>query len=497
MSAVTTYNVGLGLSFAGQNDESTVDGEMTGYPQDPSFYSASYVTPGTLAPLEGSIDMSSADYESSPALSNGQFYVPRVARSEGEPCPSPNMPVNPSFMSPRFNNDYPPSRMASRFHAVRSLSSSASMMAPPSFSPYQNSHLLPSPAVFADSPIASPMPPTIQESDSYAYFHSTPVISTPNGIHSGYASPSVLQQSPENVPIDYYGSPLVSPPITPMEQHTPYATPLSSNSFKSEFDERSIEYPMSPYTPTYSQHLFPPQPDIGRRPVSAGRQMPQRDLYAHAGLFPLKRAASLNSSRYGKSMSPPRSSPSLSPPGTRRPAYSKWTPEEDDMLRNAISVHGTSKWSLVASLVPGRTAMQCSTRWQGALNTTIHKGKWEAEEDRILIAAVEKWRTEHPPRSPVSGDSDDDEEQSEGIPWGVIAAMLPRRRTGIQCQARWSEALDPTIRKGKWTAEEDEMLFKGVEEFGQCWIKVSSRVKGRTQRQIRTRWMQIRGREKS
>ena len=74
--------------------------------------------------------------------------------------------------------------------------------------------------------------------------------------------------------------------------------------------------------------------------------------------------------------------------------------------------------------------------------------------------------------------------------------MLPRRRTGIQCQARWSEALDPTVRKGKWTPEEDAMLYKGVSEYGQSWIKVASKVRGRTQRQIRTRWMQIRGRER-
>jgi hypothetical protein len=502
MSAVSTYNVGLGLLFPGQNDDPAVDGEMSGYPQDPSFYATSYVAQGKPAVLENSVDMSIAECECSstfPSSSYGQFCVPRISRSEGEPSPSPTMPMNPSFLSPRLSEDYSESRMSSRFHAVRSQSSSASMMVPPSFSVYANTHLSPSTATFADTPIASPMQPAMQDSDSYAYFHSTPVISTNDEIPSGFASPSVLQHSPDHAPADYYSQrPLVSPPVTPMAQHTPYATPLSADSLKMEFDERSVEYPLSPYTSTYySQHLFPPQPDIGRRPVSAGRQMPQRDLYAHANLIPLKRTVSLNSSRYGKSSSPLRSSPSLSPPSSKRPAYSKWTREEDEMLRHAISVHGTSKWSLVASLVPGRTAMQCSTRWQGALNTAIHKGKWEPEEDRILIAAVEKWRAEHLPRSPSSEDLDDEEEHSEVIPWGVIATMLPRRRTGIQCQARWSEALDPTIRKGKWTTEEDEMLFKGVEEFGQCWIKVSSRVKGRTQRQIRTRWMQIRGREKS
>jgi hypothetical protein len=285
-----------------------------------------------------------------------------------------------------------------------------------------------------------------------------------------------------------------------MVSHTPYAAQMSPGSVKTDFEERSMEYPMSPYTPTYSHHLIPPQQyDSSRRPASAGRHMPPQDIYgdgAAHGVTPLKRAVSLNSRRYTKSLSPPQSTSSSSPPGSKRPTYSKWTIDEDNMLRTAISIHGTSKWSLVASMVKGRTAMQCSTRWQGALNTSIHKGKWEPEEDRILIAAVGKWKADHPLRSPSYRNFDDKDEQAETVPWGLIATTLPRRRTGIQCQARWSEALDPTIRKGKWTPEEDDMLRKGVNEHGQCWIKVASKVHGRTQRQIRTRWMQIRGRDK-
>ena len=428
--------------------------------------------------------------------------MPRAAHSECDPVispsfrfnnkktPSPGMPMESTYLSPRGNN-YGQSRMASRFHAIRSHSPGM-MLSPAAYSPYPQSRFSASPAAFTDTPLASPMQNEFQDSDTYAYFQTAQVVALPSErIHSGYASPSMLQCSPGNISAEHYGhSPLVSPPITPMEAHTPFAAQMSSSSMK--IDDRFIDYPMSPYTSNYGHHLLPA--DTARRPVSAGRQLPRPDYYAN-GIIPLKRAASLNSSRFAKSVSPPRSISSASPPGSKRPTYSKWTSEEDEMLRTAISIHGTSKWSLVASMVKGRTAMQCSTRWQGALNTTIHKGKWEPEEDRILLAAVDKWKSDHPPRSP-SSNSDDEDDQSEAIPWGLIATMLPRRRTGIQCQARWSEALDPTVRKGKWTAEEDEMLYKGVEEHGQCWIKVASRVRGRTQRQIRTRWMQIRGRDK-
>lgn len=385
-----------------------------------------------------------------------------------------------------------------RFQSVRSHSPGM-MLSPAAYSPYaQSSQFCASPALFNQTPLASPLQSEYNHSDSYPYFNSPHMSAASDGFQSTYASPLLLQHQQPN---QYYGhSPLVSPPITPMDGSSTFAHQMSSTPVKIEIQDRSFEYPMSPYTPTYASHphnLGLDESDTSRRPVSAGRLIAQRDIYSNDIVtnHPLKRAHSFNSTRFAKSLSPPRSvSSSSQSAGSKRPTYSKWTAEEDDMLRTAIAIHGTSKWSLVASMVKGRTAMQCSTRWQGALNTTIHKGKWEAEEDRILVTAVEKWREEHPPQSP--GYDSDDDEQGETIPWGMIASMLPRRRTGIQCQARWSEALDPTVRKGKWTPEEDEMLFKGVAEHGQCWIKVASKVKGRTQRQIRTRWMQIRGRDK-
>lgn len=78
----------------------------------------------------------------------------------------------------------------------------------------------------------------------------------------------------------------------------------------------------------------------------------------------------------------------------------------------------------------------------------------------------------------------------DNLPWSKIAQCIPNR-TGIQCQARWTEALDPAVRKGRWKKEEDEMLKLGVEKFGCCWIRVAGSIPGRTQRQCRTRWNQI------
>ncbi|KAI8085838.1 Homeodomain-like protein [Gilbertella persicaria] len=157
---------------------------------------------------------------------------------------------------------------------------------------------------------------------------------------------------------------------------------------------------------------------------------------------------------------------------TRQPSlYCRWTEQEDQLLSNAIQLYGPHAWTLIARHIPGRTPVQCSARWLGALNPQIHKGKWSKQEDDALTAAIASFK-------------------GKAIAWSQVAASIPNR-TGIQCQARWTEALDPNVRKGRWRKEEDEMLQLRVETYGCCWIRVAESIPGRTQRQCRTRYHQI------
>lgn len=169
----------------------------------------------------------------------------------------------------------------------------------------------------------------------------------------------------------------------------------------------------------------------------------------------------------------------------KKATYSKWSQEEDELLRAAVQLHGSNKWSLIANHIPNRTPMQCSTRWLGALNPTIHKGRWTDNEDHLLRTAVHH----HEAMAQV-----DEQGNLVPVPWNRIASNIPNR-TGIQCQARWSEALDPAVRKGKWSPDEDSLLMTGVSQYGRCWIRIADSIHGRTQRQCRTRWMQIRNKQ--
>ncbi|KAF9184734.1 hypothetical protein BGZ51_003161 [Haplosporangium sp. Z 767] len=93
---------------------------------------------------------------------------------------------------------------------------------------------------------------------------------------------------------------------------------------------------------------------------------------------------------------------------------------------------------------------------------------WTPEEDEFLKAAVQKY-----------GDKTEK--------WAKIAACVPGR-TNKNCRKRWFHSLDPKLKKGPWTEEEDHLLRTGVEMFKGQWSKIAERIPGRTDDQCAKRW---------
>jgi hypothetical protein len=67
-----------------------------------------------------------------------------------------------------------------------------------------------------------------------------------------------------------------------------------------------------------------------------------------------------------------------------------WTLEEDQLLKRAVEIFGTSKKSfpLVAAELEGRSASQCRERWDKSLDPSLKKGRWSSREERLLVLAV-------------------------------------------------------------------------------------------------------------
>ncbi|KAI8099934.1 uncharacterized protein BX664DRAFT_253500 [Halteromyces radiatus] len=49
-------------------------------------------------------------------------------------------------------------------------------------------------------------------------------------------------------------------------------------------------------------------------------------------------------------------------------AYVRWTPNEDQLLRQSVEQNGTGNWDKVASMVPDRSGQQCRQRWSKYLD---------------------------------------------------------------------------------------------------------------------------------
>ncbi|XP_022151137.1 transcription factor MYB124 isoform X2 [Momordica charantia] len=64
-----------------------------------------------------------------------------------------------------------------------------------------------------------------------------------------------------------------------------------------------------------------------------------------------------------------------------------WTQQEDDILREQISLHGTENWAIIASKFKDKTTRQCRRRWYTYLNSDFKKGGWSPEEDLLLCEA--------------------------------------------------------------------------------------------------------------
>ncbi|KAI9507697.1 Homeodomain-like protein [Russula earlei] len=142
-----------------------------------------------------------------------------------------------------------------------------------------------------------------------------------------------------------------------------------------------------------------------------------------------------------------------------------WDAESDRRLVEAVQKFGTESWSLVARLVSeDAQPNSCQNRWYRSLDPSIRRGNWSPEEDAQLRLAVNLY----------------------GHAWMEVASVIPGRNNE-QCRDRWTERLNPKVTKGKWTTEEDARLLSAVSEFGVGkWKEVSERIgTGRTDNTVR------------
>eukprot|EP00767_Chilomastix_cuspidata_P003346 gnl/Chilomastix_cuspidata/3466.p3 GENE.gnl/Chilomastix_cuspidata/3466~~gnl/Chilomastix_cuspidata/3466.p3 ORF type:complete len:139 (+),score=52.05 gnl/Chilomastix_cuspidata/3466:710-1126(+) len=103
------------------------------------------------------------------------------------------------------------------------------------------------------------------------------------------------------------------------------------------------------------------------------------------------------------------------------------------------------------------------------------RGRWTPREDELLIWAVSQCGVGN---------------------WVEVARLVPHRNDQ-QCLRHWEKVLNPAIRKGRFTSDEDKALLEAVSMLGTGrWSAVAKYVPGRTDKQVHLRYNTIKGNRK-
>jgi hypothetical protein len=97
-----------------------------------------------------------------------------------------------------------------------------------------------------------------------------------------------------------------------------------------------------------------------------------------------------------------------------------------------------------------------------------HREKFLPEEDVKLKELVQKYGT---------------------VSWDIIAREMPGRNPR-QCRERWKHYVSSTRPKSDWSPAEDVLLYQKMEEMGPRWTNLAQFFPGRTDLQVKSRWMQ-------
>lgn len=75
----------------------------------------------------------------------------------------------------------------------------------------------------------------------------------------------------------------------------------------------------------------------------------------------------------------------------------------------------------------------------------------------------------------------------EEISWDQVEEGF-KTRSKKQCRERWLSQLDPTLKKTEWTEEEDQLLLQLADQLTKKWAEIARRIPGRTENMVKNRW---------
>ena len=85
--------------------------------------------------------------------------------------------------------------------------------------------------------------------------------------------------------------------------------------------------------------------------------------------------------------------------------------------------------------------------------------------------------------------------KGEKVYWTRIAKRM-KNKTPRQCRERWNNYLNPNLKQGEWTQEEDDLLMLKFAEIGPHWNVLAKCFDGRSGNNVRNRYLTLERRNK-
>jgi len=146
---------------------------------------------------------------------------------------------------------------------------------------------------------------------------------------------------------------------------------------------------------------------------------------------------------------------------SQKKTINRWTENEYLQLVSLVRDHGEN-WERISHQFVNKTAKQCMQKFKNSARSA-KKGNWTEEEDRILM----DWIKTH-----------------GAVKWTECSKNI-KGRCGKQCRERWVNILNPGVKKGNWTDQEQTLIFDNLKKYFTSWSLMAKELEGRTENSIK------------